>query len=228
MYKKITHNIVEEHFDHPVASQIKKSMEKSRIVTNEVFSESKFRTDVHEYFSKYQIHLNNLINSATSTDEEFLNAFDNIFKTSWIDDLGNMVKPIYVMEFGERINQGMRMFATGVFLVLQSLKIGKDSGFNFNRLNFAVNDITQNLSNFNSNWSFPVVSPLLNKLATDIFAQAKARISKNSDLELQQAQKVAEGFSTLESVFVEGVIKQYPERFNNSTLAQSFNNKDIM
>lgn len=28
MYKKITHTIVEEHFDHPVSAQIKKTLER--------------------------------------------------------------------------------------------------------------------------------------------------------------------------------------------------------
>lgn len=229
MYKKITHSIVEEHFDHPIAGQIKKSMERSRIVTNEVFPEDKFRSDVHAYFVKYQGHLNSLVNAVTSTDEELLTAFDNFFKTCWVDDLGNMTKPIYVTEFGERINEGMRMLATGIFLSIQSLKMGKDSGLQSGRLQFIANELAQNLNNFNNAWQYQTVNTLFINLFTDMINRAKAKLAKNSSTELQLAQKNTESWDTFEKTLVDGIIAQHPARFTKPmSMSNSYSSNDIM
>lgn len=67
MYKKITHNIVEEHFDHPLASELKKKMEKPTIqqqsamlslsdpLPQYVMNETTmtFRMDARSLWSKY-------------------------------------------------------------------------------------------------------------------------------------------------------------------------------
>ena len=227
MYKKITHNIVEEHFDHPVASQIKKSMERSKIVTNEVFSETSFKNNVHDYLAAYTNHINALVDAVTGTEENLILAFDNFFKTCWVDNLGNLTKPIYLTEFSERLNEGMRMIATGVLLGIQQIKSGKDTGPIYNRLQFTSNDMGQNLSNFNSAWQYPVVATLFNTLFTDIFNLAKAKAAKNLSLEQQLTQKVANGWATFEKTFVDGIIAQHPERFNNlSTMSDA--SRDIM
>lgn len=229
MYKKITHNIVEEHFDHPIASQIKKSLSRSKIITNEVFLEDKFRADVHAYFIKYQTHIDSLINAVNGTDEELLMAFDNFFKTCWVDDLGNMTKPIYVSEFGERLSEAMRLTASGLFLSIQSLKMGKDSGLQFGRLQFAANEFAQNLNNFNSAWQYPVISGLFTSLFTDITNRAKARQAKNAQLELQLAQKNEESWNLFEKTLVNGIITQHSDRFAKPMItSNSYNSNDIM
>lgn len=227
MYKKITHSIVEEHFDHPVAGQIKKSMERSKIVTNEVFSETKFRSDVHDYLVSYTNHINSLIDSVTGTEENLILAFDNFFKTCWVDNIGNLTKPIYLTEFSERLNEGMRMIATGVLLGIQQIKSGKDVGPIYNRLQFTSNDMGQNLSNFNSAWQYPTVATLFNTLFTDLFSLAKAKVAKNLSQEQQLTQKVANGWATFEKTFVDGIIAQHPERFNNQSTMSDFS-RDIM
>lgn len=228
MYKKITHTIVEEHFDHPIAGQIKKTLEKSKLVTNEVFSENKFRTDVLNYFETYINNLSQLINASTGTDEDLIIAFDNSFKTNWIDELGNMTKSIYVTEFGERLNESLRSIVTGILLGIQSIRTGKDSGQAFNRIQFSTNDLTQNLTNFNNAWQFPTVNALLNSFVTDAFNLIKAKVSKNSSLEQQLQQKISSNWSAFEKVFVDGIITQHPERFNKSTFMVDTYNKDIM
>jgi len=227
MYKKITHNIVEEHFDHPIASQIKKSMEK-KTITNEIFSESKFRTDVNAYFEKYKSSLNSLITSSAGTDDEFLSAFDNIFKTAWIDDLGKLSNAIYFTEFGERINENMRMLATSLFLLLQSLKVGKEPNIYIIRMQFFANDMAANLNAFNPAWSFNVVNPLLTGLINDLSSQAKAKIAKNLTSEQQFAQKVDAGFDAFAKTLIEGMISKNPERFNRATVSRSFNDRNVM
>ena len=229
MYKKITHNIIEEHFDHPIGSQIKKSMEKSKLVTNEIFSESQFRADLHNHFQSYISNLSLLINAAAGTDEDLIVAFDNFFKTNWVDDLGNMTKPLYVTEFGERCNQAFRSMATTVLLAIQTIKTGKDSSQLFNRMQYSTNELATTLSNFNNVWQYNAVNTLLTAFATDIFALIKAKISKNTTTASQLEQKIYGDWATFERIFIDGIITHHPERFNKATTkAESSYSREIM
>lgn len=231
MYKKITHTIVEEHFDHPMASQIKKSMSRSKITNSEILLESKFKADVRNYFETYIKHLTSLVNSITGKQEDFLMEFDNFFKTPWIDDLGNITGPIYQTEFGEKVNEALRMIASTIFSGLQFIKEGKDYGPIMNRVNFIANDLSQTLNNFNRAWPYQSTNPLFNSLFTDLFGLAKAKMSKNSAQEQQLLQKISTSWSTFEKVFVDGIINQHPDRFTKSanTPATTYNDsKDIM
>ena len=235
MYKKITHTIVEEHFDHPIAGQIKKTIERSRITNNEILSENKFRADVHNYFQTYFNHLNSLINSTTGSQETFLIEFDNFFKTPWIDDLGNLTNPIYQTEFGEKINEAMRMMATTIFTGLQFIKEGKDYGSIMNRVNFITNDLSQTLQTFNNAWQYQITNTLLSGLFVDLLNMAKAKITKNTTQEQQLLQKITVNWAAFERVLVDGIIGQHPERFTKSMISSntsagniSNTNKDIM
>lgn len=229
MYKKITHTIVEEHFDHPVANQIKKTIERSKITNSEILSESKFRADVHNYFETYIKHLTSLVNSMTGKQEDFLIEFDNFFKTPWIDSLGTMTNPIYQTEFGEKINEAMRIIATTVFTGLQFIKEGKDYGPIMNRVNFVTNDLSQTLSNFNNAWPYQSTNPLFNSLFTDIFNLAKAKMAKNSAQEQQLLQKITASWTAFENTLLNGIVNQHPERFTKSmTSLNTLSNKDIM
>jgi len=229
MYKKITHNIVEEHFDHPVASQIKKSLGRSKIVTNEIFLESKFRSDVHSYFESYISHLVALVNSVNGPQTNFLLEFDNFFKTPWIDDLGNLLKPIYPTEFAEKINEALRMIPTTIFAGLQLIQDGKDTAQVFNRVQFITNELAQTLSTYNSNWQYGTTNNLFNTLFTDVFSLAKARMAKNSTLEQQLLQKISTSWTAFEKVLADGVISQHGERFTKSTnTTATMSNNDIM
>jgi hypothetical protein len=231
MYKKITHTIVEEHFDHPIGGQIKKTIERSGIPTSEILSESKFKADVHNYFETYINHLTSLINSTTGPQENFLMEFDNFFKTPWIDNLGTMISVIYQTEFGEKINESLRMIATTIFSGLQFIKEGKDYGPITNRVNFITYDLSQTLNNFNNAWSYQITNPLFNSLFMDLFALAKAKITKNTIQEQQLLQKITNSWSTFENLLIDGIIKQHPERFAKSMTSMntsSLSNKDIM
>jgi hypothetical protein len=230
MYKKITHNIVEEHFDHPVASQIKKSMTRSKIPNNEVFSEIKFRSDINSYFENYKSRINSMINSATGTEEDLIKPFEEIFNNSWVDGLGNMTKPIYFSELGERINSAFRSFPVTLLIMIQLLKTGRDITASTRRFVGARDDLSIALNNFNPAWQNTAISSLFTTITTEMINQVKARLKKDSNAELQSAQQIAQAFETFENAFVNGIISQHPERFSISTpvIAPTSYNRDIM
>jgi hypothetical protein len=122
----------------------------------------------------------------------------------------------------------MRVLASSLFLSLQSLKMGKDTANNFNRMSFFTNDLSGNLGNFNTSWGFQIVNPLLTSLVADLMNQAKGKTSKNSALEQQSRQKVSVAFDSLATALIDGTINKHAERFNKSTLAPSFNDRDLM
>jgi hypothetical protein len=220
MYKKITHTIVEEHFDHPIASQIKKSMSRSKIPNNEILSENKFRSDANAYFSSFQIKLKAMIDSVTGTEESLILPFEDLFKNCQIDDLGNMTKSIYASEFGERINEAMRMLAITTLLSVQNIKTGKDNTFTSGRFAYISNAMAQNLSNFNNQWNYQVVNGLFASIGTEIIKDANA--------ETLAIQKLGYNITTFEKAFIDGIINQHPERFSKSTTSSNHTNKDIM
>lgn len=231
MYKKITHTIVEEHFDHPIASQIKKSLgNRAKIVNDEILSESKFRSDVNSYLRMLQDNFLAMINSVTGTEEDLVTPFENLFRDNKIDNLGNMTKPLYALEFGERINETMRVYATSLLIIVQMIKFGKDITFAANRLNFANNNLPQAMANFNNAWNFQIVNSLLRDITAEMIKQVKARLKKDAAAETEAARTLAQLFSTFESTFVDGIISHHPERFNRTAPATlSYNSsKDIM
>lgn len=229
MYKKITHNIVEEHFDHPIASQIKKSITRSGIPNNEILSEIKFRSDINSYFENYKSRINSMINGATGTDEDLIKPFEEIFDNSWVDGLGNMTKPIYFSDLGERINSAFRSFPVTLIIIIQLLKMGRDITAPSRRFAGARDDLSIALANFNPAWSAPVISSLFTTITTEMINQVKARLKKDAAAELQAAQKITEAFATFEDAFVNGIINQHPERFSKSTVTTPNSyNRDIM
>ena len=97
MYKKITHNIVEEHFDHPIASEIKRGLErKVGAPTSTIFDAAAFRSDAANLYTNYTTKLMAILDA--STDAELLTAIENMFVN--IDAIGNITKNFYQNEKG--------------------------------------------------------------------------------------------------------------------------------
>lgn len=230
MYKKITHNIVEEHFDHPIAGQIKKSMSRSKIPNNEILSESKFRSDINSYFENYKSRINSMINSATGTEEDLIKPFEEIFNNSFVDGIGNMTKPIYASELGERINSVFRNIPVTLLILIQILKTGKDGTIVARRFNGIRDELAGVLSSFNPAWNQQSIASLFTTITTEILNQVKARLKKDANAESQSAQKIAQAFAIFENEFVNGIINQHPERFARSTpvTTPTSYNRDIM
>ncbi len=228
MYKKITHTIVEEHFDHPIANQIKKTMEKSKMITSEILSENKFRSDANLYFSTLQAKVRAMIDSVTGTEEALIVPFEDLFKNCQIDDLGNMTKHIYASEFGERLNESMRMLVITILLSVQNIKMGKDNSFVNGRFAYISNSLAQNLSNFNNKWDYQTVNGLIASIGTEIINEITARMKKDTNAENSAIQKLGYNFTTLEKYLVDGIVNQHPERFSKSLIAPKYTNDDIM
>jgi hypothetical protein len=231
MYKKITHTIVEEHFDHPIATQIKKSIHRSEIPNNEIFAENKFRTDVTDYFTTYLTDLSGIIDSVTGTEEDLVVPFERIFKNEYIDTLGNMTKAIYPSFMGEKINEALRRMTLISFVLSQQLRMGRDPQYMLNTFNnIVVNDLATILSGYNINWPYNTIQTIFTDIGDSILTKMKAKMKKDSSTEKAAGDKLASLFTSFGNAFVDGMIKQHPERFTSAaTIVNSKpNHRDIM
>ena len=116
MYKKITHNIVEEHFDHPLATELKKKMERPAIqkespmlslsdpLPQYVMNENTmtFRMDARSLWSKYAWGLLNygISMSANLPVKEQVEA--RTFKNARA--LGDFITPYYGTTAGNKLS----------------------------------------------------------------------------------------------------------------------------
>lgn len=230
MYKKITHTIVEEHFDHPIASQIKKTIDRSRIPTTEIFSESKFRADVHNYFLTLQSYLTEMTDSVNKPEQYLIAAFENMFKDNWIDGLGNMTKPFYFSDFSEVMNVTMRQLAIVTSSMVQNVQSGKETR---NLVDIFRNQeaslIAEAMGSVNYSWRYAEIRKMFVDIVINILAETSKKWNKDTVNEQIAKDNLAGLFSMFERIFVEGIITQFPNRFTSSTAPSTMsNNRDVM
>ena len=93
MYKKITHSIVEEHFDHPMAAKIKAGLKPTRKVmrdfgdediifgrpTTQTFNAVVFKADLENYLNSYTQKIIQISDTITGTEEQLVVAFEELF-----------------------------------------------------------------------------------------------------------------------------------------------------
>lgn len=212
MYKKITHSIVEEHFGMPMTEETSTIPDsKNKIPTSEIFDEAKFKQDVESYLTTYGAKLINMINQLPGTEDDVIVAFEDLFKN--IDDLGNMTKPFYSSDLGERININMRSIALMTFIALTNLKLGRDPQTNFSRINVNLTNLASVLSSFNSLWVNAAVRNIFTTFVSGIQAKLKAKKEKNASAEQAANSVITEQLSIFGNAFANGIISKFPERF---------------
>jgi hypothetical protein len=243
MYKKIKHTITEEHFGHPTASQIKKSVEKYKGVNDYHCTHH----NEHDYISgKYSMmevidHTgkNKLVPAISVAD--FNNNVNNYFNTlhtkivnvlntlgdpstnisnsetdlfTNIDDLGNMIMPYYDVTFGQGINYAMRSLAVATIQIVSFVGTGADTKDLQNRISgFVGNDFCNLLYRYNNNWLFSTTKASWDQIVTSILAQAKASKNKDTSGITTADNNLNTGLLTLSSLLSTGIINQNPNMF---------------
>lgn len=225
MYKKITHTIVEEHFDHPAAKQIKSRIERPRLPTTEIFDANTFRTSVSSAAQQYATNLNNIINAYSSSPNDFLTAFDEAFTN--IDSLGNMTKPFLTGELGERMNLALRTFTVYSAMMIQAAKSQQDISLLNNRISNAALDLANTMQAYNYDWgqfapdnsTTNHVRPILTEMANTINAKIKAKIAGNETVSTEMSAKLSSDLGNFGTAISESLIKRFPERFTTMSTA---------
>ena len=232
MYKKITHDIVEEHFDYPIAlpSKMKATMEQHMtslsplpaVVINE--KTLIFRMDSRTLWTKYALGLVNYAVSSVADLSTTPSVEERLTKAATL--IGDYFTPYYGIRAGTEIGKLLTdIFETGV-KVVEVLKINGD----IVPLQIKWNEQTKALAElFNklNPGQYPVLLleemlQALTRLWTD---NIKARITQNIIMNAESidginklvitgiANHVNKGYQSLADVLSRGVIAQYPLLF---------------
>ena len=225
MYRKITHNIIEEHFDHPMAEQIKKTIDRKITRPTEViFTESDFRSMVDTYFNNYVNHLVGIANSVIGTDDELWNAFEPAFNN--VDDMGTLMKNFYVSDMGERLNIATRTLLVLMLLSVQSAKTGTANWY-LNRLDNLPNDWADVFGRYNQYWLYDTTRAAVSDIVKSLKDKLSARKAKNITLEQQAEAQLRNSFTGFSKWVQDGVITQFPDRIASTTTSSVKNSKMV-
>jgi hypothetical protein len=224
MYKKITHSIVEEHFDHPLAAKIKAGLKPTRKVmrdfgddedlifgrpTTEIFNRNEFKQNLDSYLNNYIQKLFQITDSVVGTEEQLITPFEELF--DMVDNMKNFFNPFYTRELGEMVTTSFRHIAMTTTMITQSMKVGFDPIRWISSLDRAV--LVGPLNNYNEKWpTFSYQNPLRQfKLA--IINRINA-VKANDQAAIDQATKDATAtMMSFGQVMYNGITQQFPQRF---------------
>ena len=129
MYKKVTHHITEEHFGHPVATEIKKAVDKTnphvKSMVSSVFSNvqtentgmaMQLRDNIHTYFIRYLTGIRAYIVSALDSGQDADEIQSQLSKH--IDDLGPVYQSFWANSTdATALNQCLRDIAMSIISI---------------------------------------------------------------------------------------------------------------
>lgn len=228
MYKRITHNIIEEHFDHPMAGQIKSNLDKASkksrlgrfgpvgIPTNETFDRQIYQTDLVNYFVNYASKLNELIDSVVGNEANTITAFESIFQG--IDTFGNMTKPFFSSEFGEHLNAMTRSIPIYTIGIVHQMRTGQETAGFETRLSNIADELANTIINFMEIYSPTTLANDLQQIMTNISNRMKAKYKNNTAVEQQLGTQILNDFTQFAGRLTNGIVNKFPERFTSAQL----------
>lgn len=218
MYKKITHHIVEEHFGHPVASEIKKTLDKNKVLPKpraelSLMTTADFQQSLASWRMHFQEGVDKIIHSVTGTEDDLKFAEELAF--SEVSKLGDLLRPIYGIDLAEKVNQGFRYYIIGLVQVVHLLRSGLDvRDWTNNRFNNLIaGDLFGTLNSVNNTWGFQNIRNGLVSMSDAWVAAMKARMAKRTDEELKQVTTATNALKNFIADIYNGVTTQYPEKF---------------
>jgi hypothetical protein len=236
MYKKITHTIVEEHFDHPEALRMKSKLECYPVTTGTTTTTppamlmytdaaTQLITVAHKllghYAQRIRSHIISILDSTADTpalDEQL---------TKDIKAIGTVVSAYYGAAAGEEVDMYLKKIANGVADIARAVKSGKSIDDLKTKLVRDVEFFATLLEGANpKHWPAAAVRDILTAAGNAWIAQIQARDSKKWAEDIALADRVANMFTGSElsndptnfaKTFAEGIIKQFPEKFSTVT-----------
>jgi hypothetical protein len=233
MYKRITHNITEEHFAHPIAAELKKKIDKATAqppkpmlrATITISPEQQLHMTSHELFGKVVWGIRNYIiselNSAPDT---------NYITTRLLKDIKEFA-PVFTLYYSKKIGDDVVMHLTQFANVLVELVTAAKAEKDITRLTASafghLDDLANVISVINpAHWPESVVKEFWHVYLTHVIEQVKARIKKDWEADTIASIKASnvltsgpvtegyiKGMPDFASIFADGIIKQFPAAF---------------
>ena len=181
MYKKVSHTIVEEHFDHP--GVLPKGMKYD--TTNETSKDWQIYTfprlkqiekDSINRWAQLSWRIRSLVISITSGDKDI--DLLEARMASDIDNIAEILKPTYgnsdVTIFTELLNALMISLVT----VLMDINADNDTTISLAKLNDDTKAFADFLESINSEWPSSVIIDIFTQMENLYIDQARSRIKK--------------------------------------------------
>lgn len=223
MYKKITHTIVEEHFDCPeavdIASEVNSDdllmpmMRNRRPRQNEIISQSQLRSEIQTFFNNLSVNLDTLASASFDDNVDFSAAMDAVFSND-IDRLGNFLRTYYGAEFAARLNQDFRSIAMNLMYLWRAQRMKIDQSNQERNLTTLLAPAVGILfGTFNNIWDRTVVTDTFTSLIEDYMNLGTAKLKKDVTLESNIKSSIAATYNDIVNTMTDGLIAQKPEFF---------------
>lgn len=195
MYKKIVHNIIEEHYDHPMAMELKKTTETTNPI---VYPQPKpkagdikkskdyqiYTYPVLKRIEKHSIHFWSLLNwrirslviSITEGDDDV----DLLLKraTNDIEMISSLLIPVYGDVAANKFSELLYTIVDSLVSVLMKVKAGRDYTDEMSKLNDNNKAFAEFAYKANPMWMPDVVTDIFTKMEDLYITQAKSRLKK--------------------------------------------------
>lgn len=224
MYKKITHTIVEEHFDHPMANEIKASMSCEPPVPPPTMPDTQSMVDLklasRYLFGNFVNRVHSYIASAINGGNDLDAIADQLKKD--VTALSQVINEYYGTIASIRFNEHVTSMVKSLGEIVKAIKSGKSITELKQRLTVDIKDIARLLDNVNMRfWPEDAVMGILTKVADEWIVQAESREKKDWTADAESVDKVnaimiagqPDGTMSFADIFSNGIIQQFPNKF---------------
>ena len=189
MYKIITHNITEEHFDHPMAANIAKVVKKNTNLKATMQSESvvALRNNVSRTLNTFNRHLRQFVLSATTGDGLDINSVQAYITA----DINSMASTILVPYFSVGGTPApnlstLQAVVNTIYSIATTAKAGGDLAALNSTLSTQISALSTYMDGLNPNyWSVGQLNAYWTAYFNAIVTQITSRLSKNWNADLQ-------------------------------------------
>ena len=213
MYKKITHTIVEEHFDHPMGVGIAANVGKPKFARSslaEIMPAGQFKAFVDNYFMEMEDKIVAFANATFDESLDFQSAIANVMD---YETLGNTLGKYYDIEFQERLNQNIGNALMQLLYYWRNSIRKFDNKDTLSRIKQQSWAMGQVLSQYNNFWDRDILRALLDDFFGEFVNLGNAKLAKNKANETAALDRVAAAGTKLANYVANGVIQQFPESF---------------
>lgn len=216
MYKKITHNIVEEHYDHPLAMEMKSTMEMTR--TDSGFKSTassaaeQFRTQANSAWTTLGWRLRNLIESVWHDGGDLGAISDQLTKD--IKNIRSGLTPYFSSGSLGNFEIGLETLVTDLANEIRAIKSGKDNRDLELKTTAAVANLAEYLESINPKyWPKAAVVDIFTSLKNHYIDQVKFKLKRDWPADIDALNKAISALTRFADIFSSGIIKEFPNKF---------------
>jgi hypothetical protein len=210
MYKKITHTIVEEHFEHPMAVNIAAGHKMGRHSLAAVMPKDQFKAFVDNYFIDFEGKLVQFADTAFDPSMDFQTALADVME---FEGLGDTMAQYYDVEFKERFNQQMGNQIMSLMYYWRNLVRKQDNTDTLIRSKAGPGYFSQLLFQYNNVYDRDVARAMLEDFFGEFITLGNAKFAKNAPNETAALDRIAAAGAKLSNYLANGLVQQFPELF---------------